>query len=175
MPMVISSLFADANNQTLASAIKTTFYGSNVHCLTTFNGLVYMNWQGMGTLVQLNSDGTFNQTIVGGFSNANGVIGDSQTGHLFMAAGNGLFDVDPIAKTKSLFVANGALDGLTISPDNSVLYAAGNGQITGYSTTSGAVVFTSGAIAGGPDGADWRWAARGQYLCQHQRRPSHRD
>ena len=58
------------------------------------------------------------------------------------------YDVDPIAKTATLF-GNIPFDGMTMSPDGSILYGAnlGNGNIEGYNTTTKALVFQSGVIA----------------------------
>src|SRR5581483_6452835 len=94
------------------------------------------------------------QVIVTGLTTAEGLVANPTNGHVFVATGgnNAVFDVDPIAKTKTLFV-NASLDGLSLSPDNSILYgAATNGHILGFSLATKALVFDSGFIAGGVDG-----------------------
>jgi hypothetical protein len=110
--------------------------------------------QGAGDLIQLNDNGTFNQTIVTGMILASGLISNPRNGHLFVSTltTNIVFDVDPIAKTKTVFVAAG-VDGLSIAADGSILYGVvGGSHIVGWDTTSAAVVFDSGFIPGVPDG-----------------------
>src|SRR5262249_52086748 len=75
-------------------------------------------------------------------------------GHLFAATLNNniIYDIDPVAKTKSVFV-NASADGLSVSPDSTILYAAAtNGHILGFNIATKAQVFDSGAIPGGVDG-----------------------
>jgi hypothetical protein len=62
-----------------------------------------------------------------------------------------IWDVDPIAKTKTAFVNENA-DGLSISPDGKTLYAEVNSHILGFDITSKSQVYDSGAIPGGADG-----------------------
>jgi hypothetical protein len=146
-------LFADVDNQTVVAALKTTSYGVGaVHGMTVLGDAVYMNSQSAGTLLQLNPDGTLNQTIVGGFSVAQGVVADPFTGHIYVASAGGIFEVDPIAKTKTLFSSITSFDGLTLSPDGTTLYGTSVGHLIGFNTTSKAVTFDSGFISGGPDG-----------------------
>jgi hypothetical protein len=89
---------------------------------------------------------------------ATGVTTNPTNGHLFVstaANGNNLvFEVDPIAKTKSVF-ANQSWDGM--STDGKVLYGAGfagslNGHIIGIDIATKQIVFDSGFIPGGIDG-----------------------
>jgi len=145
---------SDVDGQTAAGATATISYGGqgSVHGMGQLGDTVYMNSQSNGTLLQLNPDGTFNQTIVGGFSDANGVVVNPVTGHVYIANSNGIYDVNPITKTKTLFVSQTGQDGLTISADGSILYAEVNGHIIGYNTSTAAKVFDSGFISGGPDG-----------------------
>jgi hypothetical protein len=136
-------------------------YGSaNPHGLAQVGSTIYMARQGNGDLVQLNNDGTLNQTIVTGMSLAVGVIADPANGHIFVSTINNgvIYDVDPTARTKTVFETNIQADGLTISSDGKTLYAAinggaSNGHIIGFDTTSKAQVYDSGLIPGGVDGA----------------------
>jgi hypothetical protein len=128
----------------LVNAVGLAQLGANIY-MTQFNA---------GAVVQVNNNGTFNQTIVTGFSQVNGIVADPFTGHLFIAAsGNGIiYDVNPITKTATPFV-NVTADGLSLSLDGSILYAAANnGHILGFNTTSKAQVYDSGLIPGGVDG-----------------------
>jgi hypothetical protein len=83
-----------------------------------------------------------------------GLAADPFTGHLFVStlSGNDILNVDPIGKTQTHFVSASA-DGLALSNDGTILYGAVlNGHILGWSTATGAQVFDSGFISGGPDG-----------------------
>ncbi|WP_435011411.1 PEP-CTERM sorting domain-containing protein [Tundrisphaera lichenicola] len=150
---------SDSDGQFAGSAPVGQFYGANnAVALTTLGSSIYMTRQGIGDVVQLNADGTFNQGIVGGIPAATGMIADPFTGHLFVGSvSNGLiYEVDPLAKTTSVFYSSGTdnVDGLSLSVDGKVLYAAENktGHIIGISTLTGAKVFDSGAIGVGIDG-----------------------
>ena len=143
----------DADNQTAASAPVGQNYGfANAVGLASTGGNFYMTRQSAGDLVQINANGTFNQVIVGGMSAATGIIRNPNNGHLFVGAfsNNTIYDVDPIAKTKTSFV-NAAADGL--STDGVTLFAEVNNHILGYSLATGIQTFDSGFIPGGPDGA----------------------
>src|SRR4029450_5183723 len=72
-------------------------------------------------------------------------------GHVFVSTiGAGvIWDVDPVAKTKSAFVSVAA-DGL--STDGTTLYADPATHILGFNIATHALVFDSGFIAGGADG-----------------------
>jgi hypothetical protein len=53
--------------------------------LAIARGIVYMARQGAGDLIQLNDNGTFNQTIVTGMILASGLISNPSNGHLFVS------------------------------------------------------------------------------------------
>ena len=145
----------DTDGQSAASVSPAQNYGSgNGVGLAVAGGIVYMAEQSSGQVIQLNNNGTFNQLIVGGILTATGIVANPANGHLFVSdccSGTGIWDVDPIAKTKTQF-KTGSFDGLTITSDGSILYAEIGGQIVGYSTSDGTLVFASGGIPGGPDG-----------------------
>jgi hypothetical protein len=146
----------DLDGQNAASAPIGHNYGSaNAVGLAQVGSNIYMTAQALGDLVQINNNGTFNQIILTGLSVPVGLIADPFNGHLFVgAAGSSLiYDVDPIAKTKTPFVSNLTADGLSLSPDGTTLYAKDvTGHIFGFNTTTKAQVFDSGFIPGGIDG-----------------------
>jgi hypothetical protein len=148
-------LFAtDTDGQNAANAPVGQNYGvNNAVDLASVGGNIYMTRQGIGDVVQINNNGTFNQVIVTGVPAATGLVADPLTGHLFASTlGNGIiYEIDPVAKTKSVFV-NASADGLSVSPDGTTIYAASNGHIIGYNIATKAQVFDSGAIPGGVDG-----------------------
>jgi DNA-binding beta-propeller fold protein YncE len=111
--------------------------------------------QTLGRVIQLNSNGTFNQVTVSGIPTATGIVADPADGHLFVSDccnGTGIYDVNPGAHTFTHPLTGASVDGLTITPDGAFLYAENGGHIIGYNTTTFAVVFDSGALGGGPDG-----------------------
>jgi hypothetical protein len=151
-------LFAsDTDGQTAAAGvIGQTYAVADAESLCRVGSNIYMAQQPSGALVQLNADGSLNQTIVTGMTTATGVAVNPVNGHVFVSArgSNQIDDVDPIAKTKSVF-NNLQATQLLFSPDGSVLYAADpsvTGHIFGYNTTTKAQVFDSGFIAGQPSG-----------------------
>ena len=144
----------DTDGQNAATTPVTQNYGANNAIgLAQVGGGIYMTRQGIGDLVQVNNNGTFNQVIATGMPSATGITADPFNGHVFVSTiGSGVvFDVDPIAKTKSVF-ANVAADGLSLSLDGKTLYAEVNSHILGFDTTTKAQVFDSGAIPGSADG-----------------------
>jgi hypothetical protein len=148
----------DADGQNASSAPIAQNYGANNAVgLARLGNNYYMTQQGNSDLVQINANGTFNQTIVGGLPNATGLVADPLSGHLFVstpAGDNSIYAVDPIARTMKLLESGTYVDGLTLSTDGKIVYgASNNGDILGFSTTTGASVFDSGFIANGIDGA----------------------
>ena len=149
----------DTDGQNVVNAPIGQNYGSeNAVGLAQVGSNIYMTQYLAGSLVQINNNGTLNQTIVTGFSLSDGIIADPFNGHLFVSSsGNGIiYDVDPIAKTKTPFVSL-VSDGLSLSPDGGILYAAivggaSNGHILGFNISSKAQVYDSGFIPGGIDG-----------------------
>ncbi len=128
----------DGQHANLISANQN--YGlNNAVGLAQVGGTVYMTQQGSGNLVQLNADGTFNQVILSGVTRATGIIANPVNGHLFVSQGFDIVQVNPLAKTSSLFQSGINLDGLSISSDGSTLYAAenGTGHILGFNTSNG--------------------------------------
>jgi sugar lactone lactonase YvrE len=149
-------LFAtDTDGQSAASAPVGQNYGpDNAVALAQIGGYTYMTQYNNGDIVRINSDGTLNQVILTGIPQATGMVADPGNGHLFISTytSNILYEIDPVAKTKTVFV-NASADGVSISPDDKTLYAAlSNGHVVGYDIASKAQVFDSGFIPGGPDG-----------------------
>ncbi len=148
--------FASDTDGQVASAgrIAANYGAKNPNDMAQLGGGIFMTRQATGDLVRLNQDGTLAQVIVGGMPLATGLVADPFNGRLFVSTlGNGvIYEVDPSAMTKTRFL-NVDVDGLTLSPDGSILYGAGaNGHILGFSTTTRAEVFDSGSIPGGLDG-----------------------
>jgi hypothetical protein len=103
-----------------------------------------------GQVVEINpTTGAFIQTIVT-IGGATGLVANPANGHLFLSTGANVYDINPIAKTFTLFVAQPA-DGLTITADGSTLYMAiisgpNTNHLLGFNTTTKTLVFDSGFI-----------------------------
>lgn len=147
----------DVDNQVAAAAPVGQNYGLNsATAIAQLGNTLYMTRQSVGDLVQINQNGSFNQTIVSGLPFVTGLVANPKNGHLYVSTLgiNAIYEIDPVAKTKTLF-ASGDVDGLTISPDGNTLYTLNedNGQLTGYSTATKAVVFAPLTISNMIDGA----------------------
>jgi DNA-binding beta-propeller fold protein YncE len=137
----------DAQNAASFPPVSGATYGlSNAVGLAQVGSHIYMTQQGTGQVVEVNANGTLNQVILTGATGigfATGIVANPANGHLFVSNVSQIFDVDPIAKTRTLFVSAGA-DGLTISSDGGILYGAVGGHILGFNTSSKLQVFDSG-------------------------------
>jgi hypothetical protein len=153
----------DTDGQSAVSAPIGQNYGSNNAVgLAVVGGNIYMTQQLASAVVQVNNDGTFNQTIVSsGVFAATGIVANPFTGHLYVSTiDNGqIVEVDPVAKTTSI-LGHYIMDGMTLSADGKTLYGATyadvssvEGGIVGIDTTTGLVKFDTGIIPGGVDGA----------------------
>lgn len=146
---------SDTDGQNAATIPVSQNYGANNAIgIAQVGGKIYMAQTGTSQdVVQINANGTFNQLVVSGFNHPVGIVADPFNGHLFVSDQfSRIYDVDPIAKTKTSFV-NVPADGLSLSPDGKTLYAAGgNGHVMGFNVATGAQVFDSGFIPGGIDG-----------------------
>jgi hypothetical protein len=140
--------------------ITQSFGEGRAFDMTKLGNNIYMGQRDAGQVVQLNDNGTLNQVIVSGLGTPHGLVSDVLTGHLINSTytGNQVWDIDPVARTKTLLF-NASLDGITISPDDNTLYGAvapqGSNRVLGYDLRPGHVgnlVFDSGTVAGGPDG-----------------------
>jgi len=117
---------------------------SNATGITQVGNNIYLARQGVGDVVQVNQNGSLNQVIVTGLPYVTGLVSNPLNGHLYVSTlgMNAVYEIDPIAKTKTLFTA-GDIDGLAISADGSTLFALSEdtGTITGYNTITKSVVF----------------------------------
>jgi hypothetical protein len=126
--------------------------------LAISGGKIYQALQGgPGSVIQVDSNGNFVQTIASGISFATGLVTNPTNGHLFVSnvINLAVYDVNPVTNAKSVFLSNVNFDGLAFSRDGSILYGAVfgfDGHILGYNTSTKALVFDSGFIPGGIDG-----------------------
>ena len=108
-PGNVRLFLSDTDGQNAANAPLGQSYGqAHAAGLAQFGSNVYMTGGQLGNVVQINNNGTFNQTIVGlPGGNTNGIIADPFNGHVFVSSeGNGtIYDVNPTTKTATPFVA----------------------------------------------------------------------
>jgi hypothetical protein len=152
---------SQSDGQNASSALVTYHYGntngiSNAAGLAQVGNSIYLAQQGKSSLAQINPDGTLNQTLISGLlSHATGIVANPTNGLLYISTANGasgsLYQVNPATGTWGVF-KSGDFDGLTITPDGTKLYAASGDHVVGFDLASGNQIFTSGFIAGSPDG-----------------------
>lgn len=139
----------DGQNASTVTPLQPSYNHNNAAGLAQVGSNIYMTQQFNGRVVQLNSNGSINQTIAN-IGNATGIVTDPVNGHLFVSTygSGGIYDVDPIAKTATLFIS-ADFDGL--STDGKTLYGAdiANGHILGYDIATKQLVFDSGFIGSG--------------------------
>jgi hypothetical protein len=128
-----------------------TFGGGNAHSLATVSGKVYMveKFANGGSLVQIDPNtGNVLTTILTNLNQPLGLTANPLNGHLILGTSfNGIFDVDPIAKSARLITPTPA-DGVTLSADGLTVYGASGGHILGFRVSDGLLVFDSGPISG---------------------------
>jgi hypothetical protein len=149
----------DTDGQNAGSFAPTaTYTQANAVGLATVGSAIYMTQQTNGTVVQVNPNGSFNQSIVS-ITQATGIETNPTNGHLFVTGQNGacggsgltaILDVNPIAKTFTVFKCGNLFDGL--STDGTTLYVESAGHILGFNIATTNQVYDSGALSGGPDG-----------------------
>jgi DNA-binding beta-propeller fold protein YncE len=147
----------DTDGQNATVVPTTQNYGTgNSEGLARIGNNLYLAQAGLGRIAQVNANGAFVQTIVSGIGDVVGLVVNPANGHLFATTflANQILDIDPVAKTSTLFHTASNPDGLILSPDGKTLYVAatGTGHILGFDTATGASVFDSGLIQGGIDG-----------------------
>jgi hypothetical protein len=143
---------ADTDGQHAPDAPVGQTYGFlNAVGLAQVGDNIYMTQFLLGTVVQINTDGTFNQVIVNGLRSPTGMIANPANGHLFVSLFDSgrIVDVDPIARTVSPFADDvGMADGFALSADGSTLYTGRrvDGHIIGFDTQTQQEVFDSGLV-----------------------------
>lgn len=64
----------------------------------------------------------------------------------------GLFDINPVAATFRVIAPNPGADGVSVSPDGTILYAEAGGNILAYNLAVGTLLHTYSGNGHGPDG-----------------------
>ena len=145
-------LFPNVDGQNGSSVVPAANYGTfSALGITNSGGNLYLATHVAHGVVQISSNGTFNQTIASGIDFARDIVVNPNNGHLFVSSHVGIWDVDPVNKTKTLALS-GSTDGLVIS--GTTLYGSRdfNGPnasfnvIEGFNIGTWTKVFDSGRI-----------------------------
>ncbi len=154
----------DSDGQTASGASVAQSFGfANATGMAQVGSNIYMNQATNSNVVQLNANGGFEQLIQHipnpVANNLTGIAVNPAYGHLFVSTPttpgsfNEIIEIDPVAKTSSVFASGIFTDGLAFSPDASVLYAAtASNSITAFDALSGSVILGPISVNGGPDG-----------------------
>lgn len=148
--------FADVDGQNPGTALNNTNVGSGLFGLTNAGGTIYgvnIAFPLNSSIVVLNNDGSVKSTLMGILDNGigTGIATDPVNQHIYVDDAFGIEDITPA--TKNVRHVNTQLgDGLSVSPNGTTAYLAQSGAVNGYDTTTGALVFASGAITGAADG-----------------------
>ena len=151
-------VFKDTDGQTVGTALDVvTPSGTQSIAYANVGGNAYGGVYPQ--FAQFNSDGSVNHILTGVTESPwFGMWGNQITGHILSTSGQGeIIDIDPNASGgtgSARVVANPGLgyDGMTVSPDGTIVYVVQNSHVIGYNIATGAQVFDSGALSGGPDG-----------------------
>jgi WD40 repeat protein len=150
-------VFTDVDNQTLASAVSATPYtsltGNPQYAMTTAGGQAYgAQLQGSAPYELFSSSGAHSAIPGLTATNSLGIWGNPVNGHIIAAANQGLIDIDPVAGTFRVITSNPGVDGVSVSPDGTTLYAEAGGNILAYNIATGALLHTYSGNGHGPDG-----------------------
>jgi hypothetical protein len=148
-----------AGNQTFADSQQlANFGGANAVGMARIGTDLYMAQQTAGRVVQLNNNGTLNRVVASNLSLATDLVASPLNNHLYVSAygGSAVVEIDPSNGSTSV-LASITADGLSLSQDGSILYAAVYGgplvgHILGYNLSNRQQIFDSGLIPGGIDG-----------------------
>lgn len=148
----------NADGQSALTVPPTVLYGfRNAADLVRHGDVLYMTQANKGYVVQINDDGTLNRVVATGLGDALGIVVNPNNGNLFVALGGPrqIVEVNPVIGASQVFRTGlGIPDGLSISLDGKSLFVAEleSNRVRGFDTISGAQVFDSGFVQGGPDG-----------------------
>ncbi|MEO8925471.1 MAG: PEP-CTERM sorting domain-containing protein [Caldimonas sp.] len=150
--------FPDIDGQSFGSALLSATPGGTPTGIASVGGHVYVGLLG-GSYYDVNTTTlSFTQVALSGTVNARyGLWGNQTNGHLLASTTQGLLDINPLTGTfTTVGLPPGNTDGVTISPDGSIVYNETNStSIFGYSLLSPdptVPVFSATGLPGGPDG-----------------------
>ncbi len=163
-------VFKDVDGQTLAAAVASNPYtcttGNCNFAMTTAGGQVYGAQAQGGVYEQFAANGTFTpipNLQAAGLLDDLGMWGDPVNGHIITTSNQGLVDINPVAGTFRVIVPGLVGDGVSVSPDGTVVYVEVGGAVQSYNIATGALLKTystghspdgTGVISGGAFNGD---------------------
>ncbi len=121
-------IFSDTDGQTLSSALSTIPYTNQTsnpqYIMATVNGTVYGAQVNGGAFGRFSTTGAFTQIpnlVAAGVTAYYGMWTDSANNHLIASSSKGLVEIDPVAGTYRVINSGLFPDGVTVSPDGTVL------------------------------------------------------
>ena len=151
-------VFSDVDNQTLTNALSATSYtcqtGNCNFAMATAGGQVYGAQAQGGTYLHFNEDGSSTpipNLVADGLTSNLGMWGDPVNGDLISSSSRGLVDINPVTGTFRVINGSANADGVTVSPDGSIVYAEVGGTIQAYNFVTGALLHTYN-VGHSPDG-----------------------
>jgi hypothetical protein len=132
-PNSILKLYSDVNGQTPSSFSSSVPFSGGIN-IANAGGKTYAAAQNGGFSTVSSSLGLA-PVLVPNYVHSLGLAGNPVTGHL-LAAGSlsgvsGVYDINPLTGASTLIHAGG-YDGVSVSPDGSVVYAEIGGGVAGY-------------------------------------------
>jgi hypothetical protein len=142
--------FLDVDGQTAATAVNSLPSSSGVIAYASAGGQAY-GGDGLGHFVQFNPNGTINHILTSVTASPDlGMWGNPVNGHILASSSSGLIDIDPLANLGNgsfrVVNAGGNGDGVSVSPDGTIVYSE-QGNIIGYNIVTGLPVFNSGSLS----------------------------
>jgi hypothetical protein len=149
--------YADVDGQTLSSALNSVAFSSALN-VANAGGQTYAVQQFVpnGIFRVSNSLGLTPVTVTGGFTPIDGFAGNPASGHLLAygtgSSGSGVYDINPLTGANTLIVSGSSFDGVSVSPDGSIVYVENSGNsILGFNILTHALVFNASSTHS-PDG-----------------------
>ena len=146
--------FADSDGQTKANALSSVAFAGEID-LATAGGQAYAASRNTG-FYQVSNNLTLTQITPGPAATAfEGIAGNPVGGHLIIRSSGGLIELNPLTGINRLIaIPPAGADGVSVSADGKTVYVAifGGSEVQGYDIATGALVFDSKNLPGGPDG-----------------------
>ena len=151
-------VFNDVDNQSASAGTLVGTVGPGF-AMAEIGGSLYGS-QSFGNFYNFNSNGTIGAQITTSVSSVYGLWGDQTSGKLLASSSSGLVEIDPGTGAVTMIntVFGDQIDGVTVSPDGTVAYAADTTQdrVFGFSLVTGSgfgsQIFDSGYLGHGSDG-----------------------
>jgi len=153
-------VFSDVDGQTLAGAISHTPFAAfpPAYATENNNGVLGATYGSQNSsLVKFNADGTVNTLYPNNSGTTNGLVvtngmwANPNNGHILATGGGRIYDIDVSGAAPTFrVVTNAGPDGISVSPDGTIVYGAA-GNVIGWNIATGTQVLNL-AVGNSPDG-----------------------